>query len=174
MAGKVKEKFERGQGSALRGLLGDVCHWSVRPAMLALFFGLALLAERREELRAWLVATGDSFLVAHKAHGVSAADATWADDEDGRGHNVLGMLLMLVRASLSGDDRWAVWIQRHTGDVFEKRPSGARGAPLWGLREHRDLPELKNALGGQPLPKAGGNAWRRLVWRTARWLNVLW
>jgi ribA/ribD-fused uncharacterized protein len=47
------------------------------------------------ELRAQLVATGDSVIVEHTSN-----DAYWADGGDGSGLNRLGVLLMQVRAEL--------------------------------------------------------------------------
>jgi ribA/ribD-fused uncharacterized protein len=50
------------------------------------------------ELTALLLATGDATLVEHTAN-----DAYWGDGGDGRGRNMLGQILMQVRAALRAE-----------------------------------------------------------------------
>jgi N-glycosidase YbiA len=50
---------------------------------------------QHDHLRDWLLATGEAELVEHTAN-----DAYWADAGDGSGRNMLGVLLMQVRAEL--------------------------------------------------------------------------
>jgi ribA/ribD-fused uncharacterized protein len=52
---------------------------------------------QHEELRARLLATGDTVLVEH-----SSVDAYWGDGGDGSGLNKLGQILMQVREELRG------------------------------------------------------------------------
>jgi ribA/ribD-fused uncharacterized protein len=58
----------------------------------------ALLAKFRQhdDLRALLLSTGDAKLVEHTEN-----DDYWGDGGDGRGRNMLGQLLMRVRAALA-------------------------------------------------------------------------
>ena len=46
-AGRMAESFARAQATALRGLLGPLCHPAAAGSMLALLFDLDLLAERQ-------------------------------------------------------------------------------------------------------------------------------
>jgi ribA/ribD-fused uncharacterized protein len=50
------------------------------------------------ELKALLLSTGDARLVEHTEN-----DSYWGDGGNGRGRNMLGQLLMQVRAHLRGD-----------------------------------------------------------------------
>ena len=52
---------------------------------------------QHEELRELLLSTGDEELVEHTTN-----DAYWADGGDGTGKNMLGKILMEVRAELRG------------------------------------------------------------------------
>jgi ribA/ribD-fused uncharacterized protein len=52
---------------------------------------------QHEDVRAILLATGDEHLIEHTAN-----DRYWADGGDGSGRNMLGRILMEVRAQLSG------------------------------------------------------------------------
>jgi ribA/ribD-fused uncharacterized protein len=54
--------------------------------------------EQHPELKALLVSTGDAKLIEH-----TPDDSYWGDGGDGSGKNLLGILLMEVRASLRGD-----------------------------------------------------------------------
>lgn len=51
--------------------------------------------EQHEELRAFLLATGDAKLVEHTEN-----DSYWGDGGDGSGKNMLGQILMQVRSEL--------------------------------------------------------------------------
>jgi ribA/ribD-fused uncharacterized protein len=53
--------------------------------------------QQHAELRAVLLATGDATIVEH-----TAKDSYWGDGGDGTGKNMLGMILMEVRAELEG------------------------------------------------------------------------
>jgi ribA/ribD-fused uncharacterized protein len=53
---------------------------------------------QHEELRAILLGTGDAKLVEHTEN-----DDYWGDGGDGRGKNMLGQILMRVRADLAGE-----------------------------------------------------------------------
>lgn len=59
--------------------------------------GFAVLAKftQHDELRVLLLSTGDAKIVEHTAN-----DAFWGDGGDGSGKNMLGQILMRVRASL--------------------------------------------------------------------------
>ena len=61
----------------------------------------ALVAKFRQhdDLRALLLSTGDAKLVEHTEN-----DDYWGDGGDGRGRNMLGQLLMRVRAALATED----------------------------------------------------------------------
>lgn len=63
----------------------------MRKALLAKF-------EQHSDLAALLVSTGEAKLIEH-----TPDDAYWGDGGDGSGRNMLGTLLMEVRASLRGD-----------------------------------------------------------------------
>jgi ribA/ribD-fused uncharacterized protein len=67
----------------------------MRKAVLAKF-------EQHPDLAALLVATGDARIVEH-----TDADSFWGDGGDGSGQNMLGRILMDVRARLRS---------RHAGD----------------------------------------------------------
>jgi ribA/ribD-fused uncharacterized protein len=61
----------------------------------------ALRAEftQHEQLRSWLLGTGDAELVEHTRN-----DAYWGDGGDGTGKNMLGKLLMELRAKLRTEE----------------------------------------------------------------------
>jgi ribA/ribD-fused uncharacterized protein len=54
---------------------------------------------QHEQLRSWLLGTGDAELVEHTRN-----DAYWGDGGDGTGKNMLGKLLMELRAKLRTEE----------------------------------------------------------------------
>ena len=79
-----KQALRRDWESAKDGIM--------RKAVLAKF-------AQHEELRALLLSTGDAMLVEHTAN-----DGYWGDGGDGSGRNMLGQILMQVRAELRAAD----------------------------------------------------------------------
>ena len=82
--------------------LGRERHRPLRPDWEAVKDDVMRVAVRakftqHEELRELLLSTGDEALVEHTTN-----DAYWGDGGDGSGKNMLGKILMEVRAELRG------------------------------------------------------------------------
>ena len=59
------------------------------------------------QLAHMLIATGDAFLLEHKEHN-RTSEPRWSNDHNGTGFNLLGLLLMILRARLRGEEcTWA-------------------------------------------------------------------
>ena len=128
---------------------GYGCAWRAMRAVLAAKF------RPQTALAASLVGTGDAFLLAH-AHA-PAKEGVWSDGCDGEGTNWLGLQLLLLRDSLSGESRWTDFLAAML-DLETGLPRNADAAELW-QDAVRTAVDAISEQPGRPLDAPSSGSW---------------
>lgn len=104
-------------GRSVRFTSADKAMWDGVWAVEAMTHGCMMKFSQRQDCREWLIDTGDRMLVEHRR------DPIWGDNLDGTGRNLLGLILMTVRARVRDDKQKG---ETNVADAITSPESGAK------------------------------------------------